>query len=60
MIRSDVEERQMHTYLMTLESSLQLAGSRFTRELLAHFEQDLPDQGVPSDSTLVEECWEEL
>ena len=50
----------MDTYLMTLESSLQLAGTRFTRELLAHFERDPPDRGVPFDSALAEECWEEL
>ena len=60
VIRGDVEERQMETYLMTLENSLQLAGTRFTRELLVHFEHDPPDRGIPTDSTAAEKCWEEL
>lgn len=50
----------MDTYLMTLENSLQLAGTRFTRELLVHFEQDPPDRGIPTDATAAEKCWEEL
>lgn len=43
-----------------LEPSLKQAGSRFMRELLAHFEQDTPDRGIPTDSTAAETCWEEL
>lgn len=60
VIRGEVEERQMDTYLMTLENSFQLAGICFTRELLAHFEQDSPDRGILVDSAITDEIWEEL
>lgn len=50
----------MDTYLMTLENSFQLAGICFTRELLAHFEQDSPDRGILVDSAITDEIWEEL
>lgn len=43
-----------------LDNTLQVAGLRFIKELLTHFEHDPPDRGVLVESTPVAPSWEEL